>query len=228
MPIPARSIIEAAAERMQDSTFVRWTVPEHCRYFNDGQREILIHRPDAKPVHLAHALVAGTRQVIPASGSKLLDVIRNTAGTMRAVRKCDREILDAQHPGWHGYEGSTEIQHFMFDPREPRVFWTYPPAAPGASVDVLISGYPDDITVPAEGAAIEAVSGNLDLQDEHANALRDYIVFRCYSKDAQYAGNAERAAAHYTLFANALGIELKGTLLAAPQPVGNPNARGAA
>lgn len=225
MAITAQSRILLAAERLQDMTFVRWTVPEHVRYLNDGQREILLHRPDAKSVYAPMALSAGTRHVLPAGATKLLDVPRNTGGAKRAIRECNREILDAQHPGWHAYPGATEIKHFMFDARDPRAFLSYPPAAAsGASVDVLYSAYPTDIVVPADGADIGTVAGNVDLPDIYANVLLDYQLFRAYSKDAEYAGNAERAAAHYTLFANALGIELKGTVMAAPSSRGNPNA----
>lgn len=228
MALTAQSIIKRAGERLQDGTFIRWTVPEHCGYFNDGQREILIHRPDAKSTYASMALAAGTRQVLPANAAKLLDVPRNTSGTKRAIRQCDREILDAQHPGWHAYTGVTEIRHFMFDARDPRAFYVYPPAAAsGASVEVLYSAYTTDIAIPAEGSELTAVSGNLDLPDIYGNVLLDYILFRAYSKDAEYAGNAERAASHYTLFANALGIELKGTILAAPTSSGNPNVKAA-
>ena len=32
----------------------------------------------------------------------------------------------------------------------------------------------------------------------------DYICYRAFSKDSEYAGNANRALAHYTQFINAL------------------------
>jgi len=53
------------------------------------------------------------------------------------------------------------------------------------------------------------------------------VLARCYMKDSEYAGNAQRAQAHYTMFANALGIELKGTVEFGPRTVANPNVQRA-
>ena len=49
------------------------------------------------------------------------------------------------------------------------------------------------------------------------------MLYRAYTKDSEYAGNAARAQAHYAAFANALGIEIKATVAVGPNPVGNPN-----
>ena len=229
MTIAAQSIIRRCVETLQDTTSVRWPVNELVRYLNDGQREIVLHRPDAMVTNASHALSAGTRQSIPANGAKLIEVVRNTGGSKRAIRLCYREILDAQSPGWHALAGATEILHFMFDARDPKVFYVYPPAAAvGASVELVYSAYPTDIAEPADGALYSAVSGNVSVPDIHGNALGDYVLYRAYTKDSEYAGNAQRAVAHYTAFANALGIEIKATLAVAPATVANPNAARAA
>ena len=117
----------------------------------------------------------------------------------------------------------TTVLHYMYDPREARTFYVYPPAAVGASVDVTYAAMPVDIVEPAEGALYTAVAGNLGLPDIYGNTVQDYILYRAYTKDSEYAGNAARAQAHYAAFANALGVEIKGTIAIAPNPVGNPN-----
>ena len=77
-----------------------------------------------------------------------------------------------------------------------------------------------DITEPAVGSLYTAVTGSISLPDIYANALCDYILYRAFTKDAEYAGNATRAAGHYSVFANALGVEIKGTVGVAPVPAG--------
>ena len=72
------------------------------------------------------------------------------------------------------------------------------------------------------------MNGNVSVPDIYGNALQDYILYRAYTKDSEYAGNAQRAVAHYTAFANSLGIEIKATLAVAPMPAGNPNTARAA
>lgn len=221
MTITAQSIIRRVVGTLQDPTSIRWPVSELARYFNDGQREVLLHRADAKSTTIAHTCTAGTRQTVSADYAKVLEVLRNTSGP--AVRLVNREILDAQIPGWHTLTGSATIKHFMFDPREPRVFHVYPPATTSASLDVMVADYPTNISEPADGGTYSDFSGDMDLPDIYSNVLHDYICYRCYAKDAEYAGNEARAAAFYAGFANALGIEIKGTLMLAPTTRGNPN-----
>ena len=224
MPISAQSIIRRCVETLQDNTSIRWPVSELVRYLNDAQREVILYRPDAAVTNASVPLVTGSRQNLPVGGTKLVEVVRNSAGTKRAVRMVNREILDAQLPGWHAQAGVTEILHYMYDPREPRVFYVYPPAAAtGAAVDLSYASMPADIAEPSEGALYTSVTGNLGVPDIYGNAVQDYVLYRAYTKDSEYAGNAARAQAHYGAFANALGVEVKATVAMAPNPTGNPN-----
>lgn len=229
MTISAQSIIRRCVDTLQDTTSIRWPVAELVRYLNDAQREVVLHRPDALDTRASITLVEGSKQNLPTNGSKLIDVLRNTGGSKKSIRLVNREILDAQVSGWHGLTGVTEIVHYIYDPRTPRTFHVYPPAAAsGAAVEAVYSAYPTDITEPAPGTDYTAVSGNITLPDVYSNVLQDYILYRCYSKDAEYAGNAQRSQNHYQMFANALGIEFKGTVGVAPQSPGNPNVRAVA
>ena len=224
MSITAQSIIRRCVDALQDPTSIRWPVAELVRYLNDGQREVVLHRPDATRKLASVPLAGGSRQTIPNDGLKLIDVPNNTSGTKRAVRQVNSEILDAQTPGWHGLAGVTEILHFMFDARDPTVFYVYPPAAAsGASVEALYAATPADVIEPADGALYTAVTGNISIPDIYGNSLQDYILARCYMKDSEYAGNAQRAQSHLALFTTALGIELKGTIAFGPITNGNPN-----
>jgi hypothetical protein len=218
MTIAAQSIIRRVVETMQDNTSVRWPVAELVRYLNDGQREVVLYRPDSMVTNATITLASGAKQALPTNGSKLIDVIRNTAGTKRSVRMTVRNILDTQSPNWYNLAGVTEILHYMYDPRDPKVFYVYPPAAAsGASVEVVYSAYPTDITEPADGALYSAVSGNISLPDIYGNVLADYILYRAYTKDSEYAGNAQRAQAHYAAFQAALTTEMAGTTGVAPK-----------
>ena len=196
---------------------------ELVRYLNDGQREVALYRPDSMGTTATVTCVAGTKQALPTNGAKLIDVVRNATGTKKAVRLTNREILDAQTPGWHNLPGSVDVLHYMYDPRDPRVFYVYPPATTSAHLDIVYAAYPLDVTEPADGSLYTAVAGNIGVPDIYTNALQDYILYRAYTKDSEYAGNAARAQAHYAAFANALGVEIKATVSVGPNPVGNPN-----
>ena len=225
MAIEAKSIIRRAVETLQDTTSIRWPVNELVRYLNDAQREVVLYRPDSMVTSSTITCVVGTKQNLPNNGAKLIEVIRNAAATSskKSVRMVNREILDAQTPGWHNITGTVDILHFMYDPRDPKTFYVYPPALATAQLDIVYAAYPTDVTEPADGALYTAVTGNISLPDIYGNAVLDYILYRAYTKDSEYAGNANRAQAHYAAFNNALGNEIKATVAVAPNPVGNPN-----
>jgi hypothetical protein len=216
MTTTAQSVLQRVVITLQDPSAVRWTTAELVRYLNDGQRDIALIRPDATATPASMALAVGARQNLPAVGAKLLDVIRNSNGTQRAIRLTSRAVLDAHNPDWYSKAGTTDIRHYTFDSREPRVFYVYPPAAVGASVEMVYSAYPANITEPSAGALYTAVSGDLSVQDIFANALTNYILYRAFSKDAETV-NATAASTYYQLYQSMLGIELSGTTSAAPK-----------
>lgn len=216
MTTSAQSILQRVVVTLQDPNATRWGTAELVRYLNDGQRDIALIRPDATATTASMSLVAGARQTLPITGAKLLEVIRNTTGAKRAIRLVNRNVLDAQNPDWYSKAGVTEVKHYTFDAREPRVFYVYPPALSGASVEMVYSAYPANITEPAANALYTAVTGDLSVQDIFANALTNYILYRAFSKDAETV-NATAAAAYYQLYQSMLGIELSGTTGVAPK-----------
>lgn len=224
MPISAQSIIRRATDLLQDQTSVRWPVAELVRYLNDAQRAIIKVRPDAMNTTTTMTLAAGSRQdldnanLTPAP-AKLIEITRNMAGASakRAVTKLStRRVLDAQTPGWHAIAGTVDILHYLFDPRDPKTFYVYPPALVTAQLEVMYSAYPTDIAEPGDGALYSAVSGNISLPDIFADDLLDLVLSRAYSKDSE-DGKADRAAGYKASAVASLGAEIQATLAVSPK-----------
>jgi hypothetical protein len=224
MPVTAQAVLQPVVDTLQDPTSIRWPMAELARYFNDGQREVVLHRPDAsyKTAAVSGPTGGGSKVALPADGAKLIEVSRNTT-SKTAVTLVSRSILDLQTPSWHALTPVANAVHYMYDPREPRSFYVYPPILQAASLDIVYSAHPSPISEPAPGSTVANVTGNLDLPDIYANAVKDYILYRAYMKDAEFAGNLQRAQAHYAAFANALGIEVKATVAVQPTSPGSPN-----
>lgn len=72
-------------------------------------------------------------------------------------------------------------------------------------------------TATAGGAAASTVTGNINLPDEWANALRYYVLYRAWSKDAEYGGNPQLAAANLQLFRGELGEQLESAATVSPK-----------
>lgn len=202
------NIISRVQDTLQDTTSVRWPEAELLRYINDAQREIINFRPEASSTHANVQLATGTEQTLPTSGLRLIKVVRGMNGTstsatgLRAIRIVDADILNTQEPDWHnpGVSGDaahgTVPKHYIFDEDDPRKFYVYPGVAGTAYVEIVFSASPTDLT---------ATSSTIAVDDIFANAIIDFVLYRAYMKDAEYAANNERAQSHYALFGSSIG-----------------------
>lgn len=209
------NLITRANDVLQDKTNVRWTEAELLRWLNDGQREIVVLRPDASAVSVPFQLVANaTKQALPAAGIRFLDMPRNLTGANginpgRPITLVSRAALDDHAPDWHVTPTRAVIENYCFDVKVPKVFWVYPRPNAALWVELQYSISPADLASAA--AAIT-------LDDIFANALIDYMLYRAFSKDSEYA-NANAAAGYYGTFQSALGIRTQSDLAV------NPNQR---
>ena len=218
MTVSVQSVIDRIQVTLQDTTGIRWpVVSELVLFINDAQREIALLKPDATAVNTTVTLVAGTKQDIPAAGNRLLRVVRNMSAASngtgaRSIRLVSREVLDAQTPSWHdpsvtGDAAHTNIvKHYVYDEQNPRNFYVYPGVSGNSYVEIVYSANP----------ATVAQDGNLGVPDIFANAIADYALFRAYTKDAEYAGNNQRASTHYALFINSVTGKAKIDVVTSP------------
>jgi len=229
MTVTVQSVLDRVQTTLQDTTGVRWPVTgELVLWINDAQREIALLKPDASAVNETITLVDGTKQSIPSTGNRLLRVVRNMSAASdgvgrRSVRIVSREILDAQTPDWHdpsvpgdAAHGSI-IKHYVYDEADPRSFYVYPGVAATfpAYIEIVYSANPatvgenDDLTIP----------------DLYANAVMNYVLYMAYMKDAEYAGNNQRAASHYQLFTTSVTGKGQVDAMTSPnmQSRSNPN-----
>lgn len=209
----ASALLQRVQDILQDTTGVRWPEAELLRYLNDAQREIVLHKPDASAVTQSVQLVAGTKQATPAGSLRLLDVIRNmgTNGNTpgNVITLIGRGVLDAQRRGWHAETAEAEADHYVFDVRDPKTFYVYPPVSgTPQQVEAILSIAPAEVT---------AASQSISLDDIYANIIMDYCLYRAYSKDADFAANLERALTHYQAVAASLGLKTQSSLLYSPR-----------
>ena len=203
------NLISRIQDILQDTTSIRWPEAELLRYVNDAQREVCNLRPESTATTANTALVVGTKQSLPSGGLRLIRVTRNMSSAAgnatggRAVRLVDVDILNTQEPNWHDPTVSgdaahtTTVKHYIFDEDNPRSFYVYPGASSTSTfLEIVYSAAPTDLA---------NTSATLHVDDIFANAVIDYVLFRCYLKDAEYAGNQQRAGTHFQLFSSSLG-----------------------
>lgn len=208
-------ILDRASIILQDNTNVRFPNTELLKFFNDAQKEVVLHRPDANMQNVNNfTCVAGSKQTIPTTGLRLIDVVRNVGG--RAITQVDRKILDETLPNWHetAADATRKIEHFIFDPADPKNFYVYPKATTSFDLEIIFSAAPSDVSISNFATDTTVIS----LDDIYANCILDYILFRAYQKDSEFAGNAQRSMMHYQSFANALGVKAQIDGALAPVP----------
>ena len=197
----AVDLINRVSITLQDPTYVRWTQSELLNYLNDAQRQVVLFRPDAKAVNAPFTCANSAKQTLPADGLRLISVLRNTAG--RAITKVDRSILDVQLPTW--YEtvvGSDGVKHYVYDALDPKNFYVFPKPAAAHPIDIIYAMAPVDIVVSNYTTDTQVIG----IDDIYANALMDYMMYRAYQKDSEFA-NLNRAAVYYQAFTTSLGIK---------------------
>lgn len=207
--LTGNNLLSRIKDTLQDTTSVRWPEAELLRYINDAQREIVNFRPESSAKTANVQLVTGTKQALPTDGLRLIKVTRNMSGTgnatgKRAIRIVNVDILNTQEPDWNDPTVSGDaahgsvVKHYIFDEDDPRNFYVYPGVANGqnAFVEIVYSASPTDLA---------NTSATISVDDIYANAIIDYVLYRSYMKDAEYAGNAQRAQNHYQLFTASIG-----------------------
>jgi len=220
------NLLSRIKDILQDTTSVRWPEAELLRYINDAQREIVNYRPESSATTSNVQLVTGTKQTLPTGGLRLIKVTRNMSSAAanatgkRAIRIVNADILNTQEPDWNdpsvGGDAAhgTVIKHYIFDEDDPRNYYVYPGVDGNAFIEIVFSNSPTDLA---------NTSATISVDDIYANAIMDYVLFRSYQKDSEYAGNAQRAQLHYQLFLNCIGQGGQAQELVSPNndPVSN-------
>jgi hypothetical protein len=206
---------------LQD-TNIRWPRLELQNWINESYMAITLLRPDANAKTGTFTCAEGTRQVLTdqfASALRLLDITRNLAATStkKVVRIVSRSVLDDQKPTWHSETNSVNIQHYTHDTRQPKEFFVYPPATTAAQLEVVYADSPgthslSEADLDPDGSNTEVIL----LDDIYMSPMIDWVLYRAYSKDAEYGANEARAAASYQAFNSAMGAKTQVDAAVAP------------
>lgn len=217
MATTVTSILTNVSSLLQDTTNVRWTLAQLTVWLNDGQREIAVLKPNAYIKNSTVQLAAGTKQVVPSDGIYLIDIPRylGTDGSTPsyAIKSISREILDNQVPDWHATKyANARPKHFIYDELDPKRFYVYPPQPSSGFgyVDVIYGAIPPDAAT------------NITLPDEYSPALVNYILYRAWTQDSEWANNQALAANYYDKFMTLLMGKAKGESDSSPNKALGP------
>jgi len=212
MTILAQTIIDRAEATLLDSTNVLWSAAELLDYLNAGVAAIAASKPDVSVTTTNVTLTSGTpKQSLPADGIQLLDVIRNTSAPYTAIRQIERNHLNHIDVDWANTTGSA-VKHFVYDKRNPKIFWVYPTPSTGFQIEIVYASVPTRLTL---------VSQNIPVDDIYENALYFFVLALAYAKNAK-RGDLFKAQAYFSAFANSIGVRQVQYAFSPTTPVENP------
>lgn len=198
--VTSNEIMQRVNKLLNDPGFTRWPKEELLNYLNDAQRAIVLRRPDSYTVDVDDfACVVGVKQSLPADALKLIDIPRNASG--KAIRgPYNRQVLDDNYDTWYAGKTATEVELYIYDERNPKTFYVYPGVTPGIELTLVYSKAP-----PAIDTAANDSSEVIALDDVYVNAIIEWILYRAYMKDAEYAANPNKSQMHMNAFRSQLG-----------------------
>ncbi|MDC9527612.1 hypothetical protein PSH54_19220 [Pseudoalteromonas sp. Angola-30] len=198
--VSSNEILMRVNKLLNDPNFTRWTKEELLNYLNDAQRAIVLRRPDSYTVDTDDfTCVEGTKQLLPVDALKLIDVTRNESG--KAIRgPYNRQVLDDNYDTWYAGKESSEVELYIYDERNPKTFYVYPGVIADVKLTLVYSKAPPAISL-ADNEAGEVIA----LDDIYVNAIIEWILYRSYMKDAEYAANPNKSQMHMNAFKSQLG-----------------------
>ena len=220
--VKVKDLIGRVETILQDEN-VRWPRTELQTWLNEAYLAIVLLRPDANAKTGTFTCAAGSRQVLTAqftSGLKLLDITRNLASTStkKVIRIVQRSDLDDQKPTWHNETQSVNIQHYTYDPRQPKEFFVYPPATSAAQLEVIYTDTPSSHALSSSALDPSGSDTTVILLDDiYMSPLVDWMLYRAYSKDAENGANEARAAAYFQSFSTGIGAKTQTDAASSPQ-----------
>lgn len=190
------TLIDAAAVTFSDTTLVS--------YLNEAVEATCFAKPDAYTVQASFSLTPGILQELPEGAVALLDIISTGSGAM--VTQVDKALLEAADPRWPSQDAVQTIEHYTADPRNPRRWLNYPPAAAGATVIALYGATPARV----------AISGSVPLPDAYVPCLIDFVLARAYAMNSKKQ-DMTKSAYHRQQWGAALGLKSQAQITNSPR-----------
>lgn len=191
--VTAQTLISRAAYVLEDTGNATWSRAELLGWLNEGQTQVVAYAPGANTDRGTLPLAAGTQQTLPTDTLVLVDIPRNANGP--AVRLVSREMLDAGPYDWHTATPSAVVKNYVYDPNDQYNFYVFPPNNGAGQVVIVYARVPSPITTETQA---------IELDDSYQTAILNYMLYRAYSKDTDYADGASRAPAFFAAFKDAI------------------------
>lgn len=210
MALTTTTLIDSVAGTLLDTANRTWSRDELLEYLNEALRATALVHHDVYVVHTAFIVAAGEQQTIPADGTGLVDIPRNSGG--RVVTQVDKGLLDEANRFWPAGTQEAVVEHFTADPRDPLRFVVFPPNDGTGVIDMVYAAVPPQIMYEAEELAVP---------DSYQAALQNYMLGKAYMKNAKRQ-DITRAGSYFSQWGGLLGLDAQTMLAVLPKVAAEP------
>lgn len=189
---------------LQDEDNDNWTVTMLIGWYNRAARFTVVKAPNANMKLESTLLAAGTKQVIPAEGIALINVVRNmgtdglTPGV--AVTPSTIEIMQAVNRSWNTDTATVAIRNWM--PENDRTWYCYPASDGTGYVELEYSAQPTTVVYDVGG---DWETARVGVAERYVDAVFNLTMCMAFGPDTDYPGNTDRQLFYYNLFQDAIG-----------------------
>lgn len=141
------SLLAQARETLIDEDSVTWGDAELLGYLQMGLNKACALLLDPYVVVRDHPLEPGVRQYLPEGGLVLIDAPVNGAGA--PVLQVSLTELSRTQRTWPSATPGQPV-YFIYDKRSPLTFMVSPPAASGATLEIVFGSLPPEISISDE------------------------------------------------------------------------------
>lgn len=203
--VTAQQIVDAAGILLHDTDHDRWSEDELLADLNDGEKAIVLLKPDSYVNSTSFQLAAGVYQSIPSGGIQFLSRAAINMGTDgstlgQSITFAEKDDIDTHNPDWPTDDASATVIAIMFDPKYPKKFLCYPPQ-PSSNMGYIRWPYsysPTDIA---------AIGNTINLDDIYKEPLIQWLLYKSYARDKEDAANQALSDDARNEFYRLLGIK---------------------
>lgn len=219
MSIQASVILDEAAALLLDKAHRTWTADDLLSYLNEAMRTTAGAKADFYVVENPTMLVEGIVQDLPSDGIVLIDIPRNTyqlnsggVNRPRVITQVDKTLLDEVNRFWPSGTQESVVEHFTFDPRNPRRYAVFPPNDGTGLVDLVYSATPPQIMYSAE---------ELVVPDSYQTALLNFVMGKAYLVNSKRQDLA-KSNGFMAQWGQLLGLKAQGQAAIGPKVSSEP------
>ncbi len=208
MPLVAEDLIATIRKTTLDGAANSYSNDELMAFLTEAGRSAANDKTDFFVRNIEHNLVAGELQTLPEDGVGLLDIPNNTvANGGRVVTQVQRDVLAECSRFWPAGTRRAQVEHYTYDPRDPKHFKCFPPNNGSGEVQLIYGAVPPEIT---------AVDQELLVNESAQATLVNYALAKCYAVSSKKQ-DLTKFAGYMNEYRQSLGLKSKSVFANAPR-----------